>query len=68
MTDKVCPVLGTGSVDGNALQDAMKKKDADLDKALADATTIGVAGRVKAEPAAAPAPDTKSAPEAPSAG
>lgn len=40
MTDKVCPPLGTGSVDFNALNDAAAAGD-DLKEALAAATTGG---------------------------
>lgn len=38
MADSVCPPLGTGSVDMNALNDAARKNK-DLDAALAAATT-----------------------------
>lgn len=59
-TESVCPPLGTGSVDFNALHDAAKKK-MDLSAALQDATT-----RVLAEAEAPPpAPTAPAAPEAP---
>lgn len=51
-TESVCPPLGTGSVDLNALHQAAMKKQ-DLEVALAEATT-----RVEPEPEAAiPAPE-----------
>lgn len=40
MAEQVCPPLGTGSVDFNALHDALDKGK-DPVKALADATTGG---------------------------
>ena len=67
MAEVICPPLGTGSVDMNALHDAAKKmektsKGGDLTEALAAATTVveptkeELAAAADLEPAAEPAP------------
>ncbi|MCW1985595.1 UNVERIFIED_ORG: hypothetical protein M2348_001327 [Sphingomonas sp. R1F5B] len=61
MADSVCPPLGTGSVDMNALSDAARKNK-DLDVALAAATT-----RVEAPASAEPDPEPAAEPEQPAA-
>jgi len=61
MADSVCPPLGTGSVDMNALSDAARKNK-DLDAALVAATT-----RVEAQVTVEPDPEPAMAPEQPSA-
>ena len=64
MAEVICPPLGTGSVDMNALHDAAKKlektsKGGDLTDALAAATTLvePPADAPTPEPAAEPASD-----------
>jgi hypothetical protein len=54
MADSICPLLGSGSVDMNALHDAAKR-GSDLDVALAAATTRVEPGDPQPEQAA-PAP------------
>lgn len=55
--DLTCPPLGTGSIDMNALDAALKKKGCDPVKALADATTGGSPVLPDAAPAVEPAPE-----------
>lgn len=62
-TETVCPPLGTGSVDFNALHDAAKKGQ-DLEAALEKATTRALPAEPEPE-AAPPAPAAPDAPEAP---
>ena len=59
MAELVCPPLGSGSVDMNALHEAAKKNKPIDDKVIEAATT-----KVAAEEAAA-TPDTPSAPADP---
>lgn len=61
MAEVICPPLGTGSVDMNALHDAAKKlerggKGGDLTEAMAAATTVVEAPPEDAAPAADPSP------------
>lgn len=61
MAEVICPPLGTGSIDMNALHDAAKKlektsKGGDLTEALAAATTVVEPPADAPEPAAEPAP------------
>ncbi|PTR08678.1 MULTISPECIES: hypothetical protein [unclassified Novosphingobium] len=65
MADSVCPPLGTGSVDMNALSDAARKNK-DLDAALAAATTR-VEAPAQADPESDPAPTASQAVEQPAA-
>lgn len=59
MAELVCPPLGTGSVDMNALHDVAKKNKPIDDTVIASATT-----KVAADEAA-PTPDTPPAPAEP---
>lgn len=54
MAEQTCPPLGTGSIDFNALHDALKKGKVSPEEAIA-------AARAPTEPAAVPAPQTDAA-------